>query len=125
MRPGQAVDVSSDTVCRRNGTSGVGFETEGEMRDLLAICDSGHSRNGNSGAVFESEGERRALLLRVGTDPAAWVYLDTLARAARMPRNDLRLKLEALEQEGLIASKKAPAGSRYRLTDEGRRVRSG
>jgi predicted ArsR family transcriptional regulator len=91
---------------------------------LLASCDSGHSRNGNSGAVFESEGERRALLLRMGTDPAAWVYLDTLARAARMPRNALRLKLEALEQEG-VASKRAAAGLRYRLTDDGRRVRAG
>lgn len=50
------------------------------------------------GGVFESEAERRALLRRMGTDPAAWVYLDTLARAARMPRNDLRLKLQALEQ---------------------------
>lgn len=75
--------------------------------------DSVRSRSGNSGAVFESEGERRALLLRMGTGPTAWVYLDTLARAARMSRNALRLKLEALEQEGLVASKRAPAGLRY------------
>jgi DNA-binding transcriptional ArsR family regulator len=125
MRPGRAVDVSSDTVGFRNGKSGAVFESEGEKRDLLASCDSGHSRNGNWGAVFESEGERRALLLRMGTDPGAWVYLDTLARAAGMPRNVLRLKLEALEQEGLVASKRAPAGRRYRLTDDGRRLRAG
>jgi DNA-binding IscR family transcriptional regulator len=123
MRPGQAVDVSSETVGFRNGKSGAVFQSEGERRDLLASCASGRSRNGTSGAVFESEGERRALLLRMGTDPAAWVYLDTLARAARMPRNGLRLKLETLEQEGLLASKRAPAGRRYRLTDDGRRVR--
>jgi DNA-binding IscR family transcriptional regulator len=84
-----------------------------------------HGRDSNAGAVFESEGERRALLLRMGTDPAAWVYLDTLARSARMPQNALELKLEALEREGLVASKRAPAGSRYRLTDDGRRVRAG
>jgi hypothetical protein len=125
MRPGQAVDVSSDTFGSRNGKSGAVFESEGERRDLLASCDSGRSRNGNSGAVFESKGERRALLLRMGTDPTAWVYLDTLARAAQMPRNVLRLKLEALEQEGLVASKRAPAGRRYRLTDDGRRLRAG
>jgi len=82
-------------------------------------------REGKSGAVFESEDERRALLLRMGTGPSAWVYIDTLARAARMPRDVLRLKLEALEQEELVVSKKAPAGRRYRLTDDGRRVRSG
>jgi hypothetical protein len=117
--------VSSDTVGFRNGTSGTVFESEGEIRDLLASCDSGRSRTGTSGRVFESENERRALLLRMGTDPAAWVYLDTLARAARMPRNALRLKLEELEQEGLVASKRAPAGPRYRLTENGRRVRAG
>jgi len=125
MRTGQAVDVSSDTVGVRNGKSSAVFESVGEKRDLLASFDSGHSRNGNSGALFESEGERRALLLRMGTDPGAWVYLDTLARAAGLPRNALRLKLEALEQEGLVVSKRAPAGLRYRLTDDGRRVRAG
>ena len=117
--------MNSDTLGYRNGKSGAPFESEAEKRDLLASCDSGHRRNGNPGAVFESEGERRALLLRMGTDPSAWVYLDTLARAARMPRSALRLKLEALEQEGLVASKRAPAGLRYRLTDHGRRVRAG
>jgi predicted ArsR family transcriptional regulator len=86
---------------------------------------SARSRNANSGASFESEGERRALLLRMGTGPTAWAYLDTLARSARTSRNALRPKLEALEQEGLVASKRAPAGPRYRLTDEGRRVRAG
>jgi predicted ArsR family transcriptional regulator len=86
---------------------------------------STRSRNANSGAVFENEGERRALLLRMGTGPAAWAYLDTLARSARMSRDALRPKLEALEQEGLVASKRAPAGLRYRLTDDGRRVRAG
>jgi hypothetical protein len=40
-----------------------------------------------------------------------------------MSRDALRPKLEALEQEGLVASKRAPAGFRYRLTDDGRRVR--
>jgi predicted ArsR family transcriptional regulator len=83
------------------------------------------SRSGSSAAIFEDEGEKRALLLRMGTGPTAWAYLDTLARAARMSRKALRPKLEALEQEGLVASKEAPAGLRYRLTDEGRRVRAG
>ena len=83
------------------------------------------SRNANSAADMASEGERRALLLRMGTGPSAWAYLDTLARAARMPRNALKPKLEALEQEGLIASTRAPAGLRYRLTADGRRVRAG
>jgi DNA-binding HxlR family transcriptional regulator len=75
--------------------------------------------------MFEYEGEKRALLLRMGAGPTAWAYLDTLARATRMSRKALRPKLQALEQEGLVASKAAPAGVRYRLTDEGRRVRAG
>jgi predicted transcriptional regulator len=83
------------------------------------------SRKANSGAIFESEDERRALLLRMGTGPTAWAYLDTLVRSARMSRDALRPKLEALEQEGLVVSKRAPAGLRYRLTDDGRRVRAG
>ena len=86
---------------------------------------SARSRNANSGAIFESEGERRALLLRMGTGPTAWAYLDTLARSARMSRSALRPKLEALEQERLVASKRAPAGFKYRLTDDGRRIRAG
>lgn len=86
---------------------------------------SARSRNANSRATFESEGETRALLLRMGTGPTAWAYLDTLARSARMSRDALRSKLEALEQEGLVDSKRAPAGLRYRLTDDGRRVRAG
>jgi DNA-binding HxlR family transcriptional regulator len=86
---------------------------------------SARSRNANSGAVFEHDGERRALLLRMGTGPTAWAYLDTLARSARMSRNALRPKLEALELEDLVTAKEAPAGPRYRLTDEGRRVRAG
>jgi DNA-binding MarR family transcriptional regulator len=61
----------------------------------------------------------------MGTGPSAWAYLDTLARAARMSRNALEPKLEALEQEGLIASTRAPAGLRYRLTGDGRRIRAG
>jgi DNA-binding MarR family transcriptional regulator len=83
------------------------------------------SRSADSAAIFEDAGERRALLLRMGTGPTAWAYLDTLARAARMSRKALRPKLEALEQEGLVASRSAPAGLRYRLTDEGRRLRAG
>ena len=79
----------------------------------------------SSATIFEDEGEKRALLLRMGTGPTAWAYLDTLARAARMSRKALRPKLEALEQEGLVVSKEAPAGVIYRLTDEGRRVRAG
>jgi len=59
----------------------------------------------------------------MGTGPTAWAYLDTLARAARISRGALKLKLEALELEGLVTSRKVPAGTRYRLTDEGRRVR--
>jgi len=83
------------------------------------------SRSASLGASFDDEGEKRALLLRMGTGPTAWAYLDTLARAARMSRKALQPKLEALEQEGLVASKEAPAGVRYQLTDEGRRVRAG
>jgi DNA-binding MarR family transcriptional regulator len=81
--------------------------------------------NANSGAVFASEAERRALLLRMGSGPTAWAYGDTLARAAGMSRKAVKRKLEALEQEGLVASTKAPAGPRYRLTEDGRRVRAG
>jgi predicted ArsR family transcriptional regulator len=79
----------------------------------------------NSGAAFASEAERRALLLRMGSSPTAWAYVDTLARAAGMSCNAAKRKLEALEQEGLVASMKAPAGLRYRLTEAGRRVRAG
>jgi hypothetical protein len=117
--------VSSDPLGFRNGKSDTFFEDEGRRRALFASTDSGRRRNGDPTADFQNEGERRALLMRLGTDPSAWVYLDTLARAARMPRNALRLKLEALEREGLVASKRAPAGLRYRLTDDGRRVRAG
>ena len=86
---------------------------------------STRGQNAGSDATFQSEDERRALLLRMGTGPSAWAYLDTLARAARMSRDALKLKLEALELEGLVTSKKVPVGMRYRLTDEGRRVRAG
>lgn len=75
--------------------------------------------------VFQNDAERRALLSRMGTGPTAWAYLDTLARAARMSRMTIRPLLEALEREGLVTSTKVPAGLRYRLTDEGRRVRAG
>lgn len=75
--------------------------------------------------MIENEAERRALLLRMGTGPTAWAYLDTLARAARMSRKTIRPLLEALEQEGLVTSTKAPAGLRYRLTEDGRRLRAG
>ena len=53
----------------------------------------------------------------------AWAYLDTLARASGIPRSALKPKLEALEHEGLVASIEAPAGPRYRLTEDGRRLR--
>lgn len=86
---------------------------------------SSRRRNTKTGATFESEDERRALLLRMGTGPNAWAYLDTLVRSSRMSRDVLELKLEALELEGLVTSRKVPAGLRYRLTDEGRRVRAG
>jgi DNA-binding IclR family transcriptional regulator len=76
-------------------------------------------------AVFGSDSDRRALLLRMGTGPTAWAYLDTLARAARMSPGHLRPLLEALEREGLVTSSEASVGLRYRLTDEGRRVRAG
>jgi predicted ArsR family transcriptional regulator len=95
----------------------------GEAGDVNSVPARG--RSADSAAFFEDEGERRALLLRMGTGPTAWAYLDTLARAARMSRKALRPKLEALEQEGLAASTSAPAGLRYRLTDEGRRLRAG
>jgi DNA-binding HxlR family transcriptional regulator len=61
----------------------------------------------------------------MGTGPTAWAYVDTLARAARMSRDALKLKLQALEREGLVTSREVPAGMRYRLTDEGRRLRAG
>ena len=78
-----------------------------------------------AGPVFETDAERGALLLRMGTGPTAWAYLDTLARAARMSREAITPLLEALEQEGLVTSTKAPVGLRYRLTEEGRRIRAG
>jgi len=76
-------------------------------------------------SVRADDAGRRALLVRMGTGPTAWAYLDTLARAARMSRESIRPVLEALERDGLVSSTKAPAGRRYRLTEEGRRVRAG
>jgi predicted ArsR family transcriptional regulator len=90
----------------------------------VSSCSS-RRQNTSSDATFQSEDEKRALLLRMGTGPTAWAYVDTLARAARTSRNALKLKLETLELEGLVTSKKVPAGRRYRLTDDGRRVRAG
>jgi DNA-binding MarR family transcriptional regulator len=78
-----------------------------------------------SGALFASVEEKRALLLRMGRAPRSWAYLDTLARASGISRNLFKPKLEALEQEGFVASTKAPAGPRYRLTEDGRRFRAG
>jgi predicted ArsR family transcriptional regulator len=78
-----------------------------------------------SGVVFASAGEKRALLLRMGRAPKSWAYLDTLARASGISRNALKPKLEVLEQEGFVASTKAPAGLRYQLTEDGRRFRAG
>lgn len=99
----------------------------GGQREVGPVLELGPvlGRTAGSVPVFGDEGEKRALLLRMGAGPTAWAYLDTLARAARMSRKALRPKLEALEQEGLVASSEAPAGLRYRLTDEGRRVRAG
>jgi len=116
--------VSSNSVGRRNGNWVDAVESAGEWR-VLFISDAFRGRNSDSDAVFDNEGERRALLRRMGTDPAAWVFLDTLARTARMSCEALRPKLEALEREGLVASKRAPGGPRYRLTDDGRRARAG
>jgi hypothetical protein len=124
VRPGKAVKVSSNSVGRRNGNWVDAAESEGEWR-VLFMSDAFRGRNSDSDAVFDNEEQRRALLQRMGTDPAAWVFLDTLARAARMSCEALRPKLEALEREGLVASKRAPAGPRYRLTDDGRRARAG
>lgn len=116
--------MSSNSVGRRNGTWVDAAESEGEWR-VLFMNDAFRRRNRSSDAVSADQAERRALLQRMGTAPAAWVFLDTLARAARMSCKALRPKLEALEREGLVASKSAPAGPRYRLTDEGRRARAG
>jgi DNA-binding MarR family transcriptional regulator len=66
-----------------------------------------------SGALFASAEEKRALLLRMGSAPRSWAYLDTLARASGITGNALKPKLEALEQEGFVASTKAPVGLRY------------
>jgi DNA-binding HxlR family transcriptional regulator len=82
-------------------------------------------RSGSSDVVFAGADDKRALLLRMGAGPTAWAYLDTLARASGIPRNALKPKLEALEREGLVASTEAPAGPRYRLTEDGRRLRAG
>jgi len=76
-----------------------------------------------SGVVFASAREKRALLLRMGSAPRSWAYLDTLARASGISGNALKPKLEALKQEGFVASTKAPAGLRYQLTEDGRRFR--
>jgi DNA-binding HxlR family transcriptional regulator len=78
-----------------------------------------------SGVVFASAGERRALLLRMGSAPKSWAYLDTLARASGISPNALKPKLEALEQEGFVSSTNAPAGLRYQLTEDGRRFKAG
>jgi DNA-binding HxlR family transcriptional regulator len=75
--------------------------------------------------VFAGAAEKRALLLRMGSAPRSWAYLGTLVRASGISRNLLKPKLEALEQEGFVASTKAPAGPRYRLTEDGRRFRAG
>ena len=85
------------------------------------------SVNGSSksGALFASAEEKRALLLRMGSAPKSWAYVDTLARASGIARNALKPKLEALEQEGFVSSTNAPAGLRYQLTEDGRRFRAG
>jgi hypothetical protein len=124
MRPREPVQMSSNWVGSRNGKSSDAGEDEGEWR-VLYRSDAFRRRYSNSDAVFDNEGEKRGLLQLMGTDPGSWVYLDTLARAARMSGNALKPKLEALEGEGLVASKGAPAGPRYRLTDDGRRARAG
>jgi DNA-binding MarR family transcriptional regulator len=82
-------------------------------------------KGADSASVFANDAERRALLLRMGTGRTAWAYLDTLARAGRMSRNAVRPLLDALEREGLVSSTEAPAGRRYVLTEDGRRLRAG
>jgi hypothetical protein len=94
-------------------------------RRAVEVSPRRDRENATPGVVFENDAEKRALLLRMGTGPTAWAYLDTLARAARMSREAIRPMLEALEQEGLVTSMKAPAGLRYRLTDDGRLLRAG
>ena len=82
------------------------------------------SVNGSKlGALFASAEEKRALLLRMGSAPRSWAYFDTLERASGISGNALKPKLDALEQEGFVASMKAPAGLRYQLTEDGRRFR--
>ena len=64
-----------------------------------------------SGVRFASAGEKRALLLWMGSAPRSWAYLDTLARASGISGNALKPKLDALEQEGFVASMKAQPAS--------------
>ena len=73
------------------------------LRRPIYVSPGPLSGSGNSGAAFASEAERRALLLRMGSSPTAWAYVDTLARAAGMSCNAAKRKLEAVEQEGLVA----------------------
>jgi predicted ArsR family transcriptional regulator len=96
-----------------------------DLDDLASFGPDALNGSTKSDLVFADAGEKRELLLRMGSGPKAWAYLDTLARAAGISRNALNRKLEALEQEGLVASAKAPAGLRYQLTEHGRRFRAG
>lgn len=67
--------------------------------------------------------ESLALLVRMGSHPRAFAYVDTLARATGLDREVVAATLEALEQRGLVASELKPAGRIYRLLEEGIRAR--
>jgi hypothetical protein len=111
-----------------NGDHLVGGERRRQaLRSLMADPTAWAYRqtSGTAEPIFKSSDERRLLLLRLGTGSNAWVYLDTLARAARMAPEALATKLDALERERLVVLQRAPAGPRYRLTDRGRHVRAG
>jgi hypothetical protein len=54
----------------------------------------------------QAEAERRALLLRMGSGPSAWAYLDTLARALGMSRNALKRSLGRWSKKDSLPQRK-------------------